>query len=149
MHDKSADKGQVIAHRHHGSMPWDAVNQPPEPQVQRGMELIGAAARRARRRHRWSQRDLEERTGIDQTTISRFENGLRCGMRWSRFATLVAVLDGLDFGIPDQMPEPVRWTRRSWIEAAEAELEASVRRAAEDDLDASDGAGLDAEAEGP
>ena len=124
-------------------MPWDEVKQAPEPQVQRGMELIGAAARRARRRHRWSQRDLEARTGIDQTTISRFENGIRCGMRWSRFATLVAVLDGLDFGIPGQTPEPVRWTRRSWIETAEAELEASIRRAAEDELEADDDVDLD------
>jgi len=135
---EAVGRRRVSADSHDRSMPWDAVKRTPEPHVQRGMELIGAAARRARRRHGWSQRDLEARTGIDQTTISRFENGLRCGMRWSRFATLVAVLDGLDFGIPGQKPEPARWTRRSWIETAESELEASVRRAAEDDLDAGD-----------
>lgn len=38
-------------------------------------------------------------TGVDQSTISKLENGRRCGVRWARFAVIVAVLGGLDFGI--------------------------------------------------
>ena len=35
-------------------------------------------------------------TGIDQTVISRLENGKQYGLRWSRFAILVARLHGLE-----------------------------------------------------
>ncbi len=42
-----------------------------------------------------TQRRLEDLTGIDQTVISRLENGKQYGLRWSRFAILVATLDGL------------------------------------------------------
>ena len=37
-------------------------------------------------------------TGIDQTTLSRFERGERVGLRFTRFALLVETLGGLDFG---------------------------------------------------
>lgn len=37
-------------------------------------------------------------TGIDQTTLSRFERGERVGIRFARFALLVETLGGLDFG---------------------------------------------------
>lgn len=46
----------------------------------------------------WTQRVLEWRSGIDQTVISRIENGKQYGMRWSRFADLVEALGGLDVG---------------------------------------------------
>jgi len=43
-----------------------------------------------------TQRELERLTGIDQTVISRLENGRQYGLRWSRFAILVAELHGLE-----------------------------------------------------
>lgn len=56
---------------------------------------------RARRHHLgWSQRYLEMMAGIDQTVISRIENGKQYGLRWLRFADLVDALGGLD-GISD------------------------------------------------
>jgi transcriptional regulator with XRE-family HTH domain len=79
-------------------MPWDRIDSEyRDPVVQRGMELIGAAVRRRRERLGWSQRELERRTRVDQTTISRLENGRRVGLRLARLARLVAVLGGLDF----------------------------------------------------
>ena len=71
-----------------------------DPAIQRGMELLGRALRRQRRRSGLTQRQLGVMTGVDQSTISKFENGRRCGLRWSRFARIVAVLDGLDFDEP-------------------------------------------------
>jgi transcriptional regulator with XRE-family HTH domain len=79
-------------------MPWDTIDpEYRDPAVQRGMELIGAAVRRRRERLGLSQRDLERRARVDQTTISRLENGRRVGLRLARLARLVAALDGLDF----------------------------------------------------
>ena len=46
-----------------------------------------------------TQRRLEAMTGIDQTVISRLENGKQYGLRWSRYAVLVAVLH-------DRQPAP-------------------------------------------
>jgi transcriptional regulator with XRE-family HTH domain len=79
-------------------MPWDTIDpEYRDSAVQRGMELIGAAVRRRRERLGLSQRDLERRARVDQTTISRLENGRRVGLRLARLARLVAALDGLDF----------------------------------------------------
>lgn len=83
------------------------------------MQLIGAAMRRRRERLGWSQRDLGRRTGVDQSTISRLENGVRCGLRWSRFAAVVAVLDGLDF---DTSNEPARTDAMLSFRATRAQL---------------------------
>jgi transcriptional regulator with XRE-family HTH domain len=69
-----------------------------DPDVKLGMELIGAAVKRRRRQKFLTQRQLANKTSIPQSTISRFENGLRCGLSWIRFARLVGVLGGLDFG---------------------------------------------------
>lgn len=80
-------------------MPWiKDTTQARDPIVQRGMDMLGAAVKRQRLRLHLSQTDLSYRTGVHQSTISRFERGRRCGLRWSRFAKLVAVLGGLDFG---------------------------------------------------
>lgn len=81
-------------------MPWDhdaQVRQRRDPVTARGMRRIGAATRERRERRHLSQRDLAALTGLHQSTISRFERGERCGMRWSRFAAMVEVLGGLDF----------------------------------------------------
>ena len=69
-----------------------------DPDVRLGMALIGAAVRRRRKQNFLSQVQLGRMTGIPQSTLSRFENGRRCGLSWVRFARLVGVLDGLDFG---------------------------------------------------
>jgi transcriptional regulator with XRE-family HTH domain len=69
-----------------------------DPDVRLGMALIGAAVKRRRKQNFLSQVQLGRMTGIPQSTLSRFENGRRCGLSWVRFARLVGVLDGLDFG---------------------------------------------------
>jgi hypothetical protein len=79
------------------------------PEVQRGWKLLGAAVKRRRIPLRWSQRDLERVSGVDQTVISRLENGVLSGMRFSRFARLVAAMNGLDVDRPHP-PSP----RRMW-----------------------------------
>ncbi len=82
-------------------MPWAEDGRwVRDPTVQRGMEVLGAAVRRQRERRGMTQRDLQRRNGVHQTTISRFENGRRCGLRLSRFALVVYALGGLDFGSP-------------------------------------------------
>ena len=56
-----------------------------------------------------TQREVERLTGVDQTVISRLENGRQYGLRWSRFAILVATLDGLDDATAK--PPPPWWVR--------------------------------------
>ena len=76
-----------------------------DPQEQHGFDLIGAEVRRRRYALGWSQRVLEARSGIDQTVISRIENGKQYGIRWSRFARLVDALGGLG-PLPPRDPWP-------------------------------------------
>lgn len=109
--------------------------------IQRGMDLLGRALRRQRRRSGLTQRQLGLMTGVDQSTISKFENGRRCGLRWSRFARIVAVLDGLDFdeppaqsilGLDHQRDTPNPYLARLEAErAAEAAEAIAAERAAE------------------
>lgn len=77
-------------------MTWN--QRPRDPGQQRGFDLIGAMIKRQRHSVGWTQRFLEARSGIDQTVISRLENGKQYGLRWSRFADLVDALRGLDGG---------------------------------------------------
>jgi predicted transcriptional regulator len=56
----------------------------------------------------WSQRDLQRASGIDQSVISRLENGRLSGLRFSRFARLVTAMNGLD---PDAPHPPLRMLR--------------------------------------
>ena len=74
-------------------MTW--FGRPRDPQEQHGFELIGAEIKRRRRALGWSQRVLEAYSGIDQTVISRLENGKQYGIRWSRFALLIDALGGI------------------------------------------------------
>ena len=67
-----------------------------DPQQQHGLDLIGQMVRNRRHRLGWSQRYLEMLSGLDQTVISRIENGRQFGVRWCRFADLVDALGGLD-----------------------------------------------------
>jgi transcriptional regulator with XRE-family HTH domain len=76
-----------------------------DPQQQHGFDLIGAEVKRRRLELGWTQRMLEAYSGIDQTVISRIENGKQYGIRWSRFALLVDALGG--FGpLPAREPWP-------------------------------------------
>jgi transcriptional regulator with XRE-family HTH domain len=62
---------------------------------------FGHAIRRAREEAGLTQRDLERRTGIDQTRISRLERGLAPAMRADRIARVVVEL-GLHVRPPRQ-----------------------------------------------
>jgi transcriptional regulator with XRE-family HTH domain len=88
---------------------WAHSLDPRHETEQRGYEFIGAVIKRRRLEATLTQRELEHLSGIDQTVISRLENGKQYGLRWSRFAMLVAALDGLEGG--PSRPEP--W----WIAA--------------------------------
>ena len=92
-------------------MAWSASDRERlEPEVQRGWEIIGAMVKRRRLTIAWSQRDLERASGIDQSAISRLENGRLSGLRFSRFARLVTAMNGLD---PDA-PHPPHPALRQW-----------------------------------
>ena len=65
-----------------------------DPQEQHGFDLIGGEVKRRRLALGWTQRMLGAYSGIDQTVISRIENGKQYGIRWSRFALLVDALGG-------------------------------------------------------
>src|SRR3954469_11681516 len=69
-----------------------------DPQRQHGFELFGETLRRRRRWLGWTQRQLEAYSGIDQTVISRLENGKQYGLRWARLADLIDALGGLEVG---------------------------------------------------
>ena len=75
------------------SYPRPRRDQPGYPNVAfEGMVTIGNSVREARRRAVLSQRQLAQLCGLDQSVISRLENGKLPNLRWWRFAGLVAVL---------------------------------------------------------
>ena len=57
-----------------------------------GLRRLGLIVRRARWDHGWSQRRLERIAHVDQTTISRLENGRLVYFSLTRFARLIGVL---------------------------------------------------------
>ena len=75
---------------------------------QRGWDLLGATIRRRRLSLQWTQRVLEAESGIDQTVISRIENGKQYGLRWVRFAELVDALGGLEARNAESSPASPR-----------------------------------------
>jgi transcriptional regulator with XRE-family HTH domain len=64
---------------------------------------LGRAALRLRLFLGWTQRDVEFRSGVDQTTISRFERGRQTGMS---IMCLAAILEALKAGRIDVLPPP-------------------------------------------
>jgi hypothetical protein len=91
-----AGEPKMIATRHRCAMTWrsfDVVDY--DSRTQQGLQRIGQLVRRRRRLLGLSQRQLERLSGVDQTVISRLENGRLGGLRWSRFARLVGALGGL------------------------------------------------------
>ena len=57
-----------------------------------GMTALGESVRRARWRAGLTQRHLGKLCGLDQSVISRLENGKLANLRWWRFAALVGAL---------------------------------------------------------
>lgn len=105
----------------------------------RGCSSWPAAVKRRRLRLGLSQTRLGLMTGIHQSTISRFENGKRFGLRWWRFAVLVAVLGGLDFG---DLAGVGTYGRRAPVNPHLAAL-AAARANDPDELDDGDDAAVD------
>jgi transcriptional regulator with XRE-family HTH domain len=72
-------------HRHWKGLPYDA-------QTVAGMEALGRSLRAARLRAGLSQTALERLSGLDQTVISRLENGKLGSLVFWRLASLVGAL---------------------------------------------------------
>ena len=72
-----------------------------------GMAAIGESVREARRRAGLSQRHLGRLCGLDQSVISRLENGKLANLRWWRFAALVGALE--DAWDPGSRRPPGGW----------------------------------------
>jgi DNA-binding Xre family transcriptional regulator len=94
-------------------MTWSAVVRGErDPETQRGWEILGHMVKRRRSRIAWSQRDLSRASGLAQSAISRLENGKLSGVRFGRFAKLVAAMGGLDPDAP-RPPRPI-WATGGW-----------------------------------
>ena len=59
-----------------------------------GLRDLGTVLKRARLGLGWSQRGLERRSGVDQTTISRLENGRLVNFSLQRLASIIQALRG-------------------------------------------------------
>jgi transcriptional regulator with XRE-family HTH domain len=84
---------------------FDAANS--RENTRRGLKLIGKLVKRRRQRLGLTQQQLGSLCAIDQSVISRLETDKLGGLRWSRFADLVAALGG----VSDTDPMP-GWTKR-------------------------------------
>ena len=80
------------------------------PRTRRVLDRIGQTTMLARVGQGLSQRNLEALTGVDQTTISRLENGSAAGLRLDKLAVIIAVLD-LDRFDQLRPPAPARPAR--------------------------------------
>ena len=129
-------------------MAWDSFDIGlAEPLVADGTQLLGLMVRRRRLRFGLSQRRLALLAGFDQSVISRLENGLLRGMRYRRFAILVAILGGLD----EHGPPPRWWLERHhqrlpWDAARRASADPDLEGDADQDADAGQEAGLQRDA---
>ncbi len=65
------------------------------PGTKRALRYAGDRVRSDRVGRAWSQRELERRSGVDQTTISRLERGLAPGLRLEAFASILLALGSL------------------------------------------------------
>lgn len=59
-----------------------------------GLRLIGRALRQGRHARGWTQYQLEQVSGVDQTIISRLENGRLEGVAFRKVAALARALEG-------------------------------------------------------
>lgn len=96
-----ADEWWCIEPRYRRRMAWSTESlMHRDPMLQLGWELVGAMVRRRREWLGWSQRDLARQSGTSQSGISRLETGRLRGLKFHRFAAIVAVLGGLDREAP-------------------------------------------------
>jgi transcriptional regulator with XRE-family HTH domain len=116
-------------------MPWE--DEDFDTRQQRGFHLLGRTIRRRRASLGLSQRQLEAISGIDQTVISRIENGRQTGLRWVRLAQLVDAMDGLETG-PVHNDLPPRPPSRSGATSAPRAEKPRVIDAAGPDIGRSD-----------
>ena len=72
---------------------WWARYDDPGAATSAALVALGRALKSARRERGWSQRDLEIRAYVDQTVISRLENGIPVGLRLNTFVRLMGALD--------------------------------------------------------
>ena len=94
-------------------MAWNRMERlERDPELQLGWEIIGAMVKRRRARLGWSQRDLSRASGLAQSAISRLETGKLSGVRFARFAKLVAAMGGLDLDAPH--PPRRLWAFDRW-----------------------------------
>jgi transcriptional regulator with XRE-family HTH domain len=93
-------------------MPYPVPNV--HPIDQELLIAIGADLRRRRREAWLTQRQLESLTNVDQTTISRVENGRISTFRLHRYARLLAGVEGR-FGTVERRPR--RRRRASVVES--------------------------------
>ena len=72
---------------------WWAGYDDPGAATSAALVALGTALKSARHERGWSQRDLEYRSYVDQTVISRLENGIPVGLRLNTFVRLMGALD--------------------------------------------------------
>jgi transcriptional regulator with XRE-family HTH domain len=112
--------------------PWPPAWAPPDvvPRAlaarrQTMLDEIGRAVLQLRLLRRWTQRDVEMGSGVDQTTISRLERGRQRGLS---ILALAAILEALKVGrvqfLPPRGPEPTTFElmldRDRWKRAGDA-----------------------------
>jgi len=73
------------------------------PLIEIGLGEIGRWVRSARREKGMTQQHLENVSGVDQTIISRLENGRLHSIRFTRLAAVVGA-------VHDERPRSTRWT---------------------------------------
>jgi DNA-binding XRE family transcriptional regulator len=91
------DKREAIAIWFHRGVERQLLGRkgaPLMPHEVAGLRELGTELRLARARLGWSQRDLEYASGVDQTTISRLENGRLTHLNLVRLAALIEALRG-------------------------------------------------------
>lgn len=112
--------------------PWatfDAV--PPRTRERRADVLarMGRAQLRLRLFRGWSQQDLERSSGVDQTTISRFERGRQSGLSIQRLAAMLEALRVGDVHFnPPQGPPPTALDLMLYGDQWKRALDAADRR---------------------
>jgi predicted transcriptional regulator len=78
-------------------MAWDSFDLSRRTEIETaGAEALGQVLRARREQLGLSQRVLGEIVVLDQSVISRLENGLVAGFRWRRLTHLIGTLGGLD-----------------------------------------------------
>lgn len=67
---------------------------------------MGVAIREARLSTFMTQRELERRSGVDQSVISRLESGRVIGLRWERLTAVLAALGVTRIEFRQERPRP-------------------------------------------